>query len=99
MNQTANQAIIDKILYLTHDRFTDRIAVKNRDHFEEYLKLFLEFCPEVISIYKEVIYYGEDAKGLVIQKGVMELLKQKYPLVHQRVLLKQRFLYNQSQTL
>lgn len=96
MNQPANQAIIDKILYLTHDRGTDRVTVKNRDYFKEYLELFLEFCPEVISIYKEVIYYGEDAKGLVIQKGVMELLKQRYPLVHQRVLLKQKFLYNKN---
>lgn len=69
--------IINKILYLTHDKWEDKTKIKYRNEFEEYLKLFLEYNPEIEQELEIMLEYSNTKENLLTYKGVMEILKNK----------------------
>ena len=84
------QDTINRILYLTHDKWSDRVQeVKYRAEFQEYLKLFIELKPEIEQHLLLMLEYTNKKKGLLTQKGLMNLLSKKEPEIHHQVLLRQ----------
>ncbi len=82
-------SIILEILYLTHDKWKDRTEVKGRESLKNYLIDFLELEPKAEEDLKMIVEYGQEDDKLVIQIGVIQILKKAYPITHSRVTKRQ----------
>lgn len=82
------QDTINKILYLTHDKWKDKSIIKYRDEFEQYLKLFLELNPQIENDLIIMLEYIDKNEALLTYKGLMNLLKTKNPEIHKKICLR-----------
>ncbi len=93
-----NQDLINKILYLTHDKWiksqiTQQERQKHnldRENFKEYLTMFIDKEPNCIKDLQTIVDYGQDEKQyFIIKKSVLYLLKECYPEIHKSVATRQ----------
>lgn len=77
---------IKELLYLTHDKWKDKVEIKHRTFFKEFLETFLEKKPEILEELTIIVELGQDEDKLVLMKGVMNILKTKYPIEMKSIL-------------
>ena len=77
---------IQELLYLTHDKWKDKVEVAHRDFFFDYL---MKICENEASAERKleiIIEYGQGGDRLVIMKGVINILKNAFPETHKIIM-------------
>lgn len=78
MNETIN-----KILYECYDKWG--LRNENRDFFKSFLERFISENPDSEQMLNYIVEYGKDEDRLIIMKGVVSILKQKFPDTYRSV--------------
>lgn len=81
--------IVDKILYLTHDKWSDRTIVKYREEFREFLIIFLKQNPKIEEELEMMLEYAQNGDALLTYVGVVNILKKADPQTHRKVITRQ----------
>lgn len=87
--------IIQDLVYLTHDKWGDN-EIKYREQFVDYLTQFITKHPEVVEDLNYIVEYGQTDKGLVIMRGVMQYLYDRYPQTHKEIILSHRIKWDRG---
>jgi len=74
--------VVDRILYLTHDQWSDKTRVKSREDFRQYLLDFLHREPDCRYELESIIDLGQKENNLVLMRSVINILSIQYPETH-----------------
>lgn len=74
-----SKEIINKILYLTHDKWNDKTKPKYRKEFEDFLKVMVNRQPKVEEFLETLYEYSNKDDKLLIMKGAHQILKEHFP--------------------
>lgn len=82
-----NKAIINRILYLTHDKWNPN-KVKYREEFKNFLELCFKHNELIQDEMLVMLEYSENNEVVVPYKGVMNIIESKFPETYDFVCLR-----------
>jgi len=76
---TDNNNLINRVLYLTHDKW--KVKINNRTKLKEFLEIMLDLKPKSEYLLREIIEFD----GLVMAVGVVNYVGKKEPALFREV--------------